>query len=136
MGVRAMLLLVTLIPCVPFCFFRPFFGVVMWTIISFASPQWYAWGAATYFPSAELIAIPTILGFVVFSNGWKRLFSRESFLIAVLWAWFTITSIVSASQPLFAPNAEIMWMRYEFVSKILLMTFVAMGVIDTFARLR
>jgi probable O-glycosylation ligase (exosortase A-associated) len=108
----------------------------MWTIISFASPQWYAWGAATYFPSAELIAIPTILGFCVFSNGWKRLFSRESFLICVLWAWFTITSIVSTSQPLFAPNADLMWQRYQFVSKILLMTFVTMGIIDSFARLR
>jgi probable O-glycosylation ligase (exosortase A-associated) len=136
-SVRAILLLVALLPCVPVCFFRPFFGVIMWTIISFASPQWYAWGSAYYFPSAELIAIPTLLGFAIFTRGWAaRIVSRESFLIGLLWIWFLITSIVSASTPLFEPHALQTWSRLEFVSKVLLMTLVTMGIVDSFARLR
>src|SRR5689334_24432782 len=118
MSIRAVLLLAALLPCVPICFFRPFFGVIMWTIISFASPQWYAWGAASYFPAAELIAIPTILGFAFFSNGWKRLVSRESFLIVILWLWFTFTSIISSSDPLFETHSEQTWARLLFVSKV------------------
>jgi probable O-glycosylation ligase (exosortase A-associated) len=135
-SVRAILLLLLLIPNVPFCFFRPFHGVILWTIISFASPQWYAWGAAAYFPSAELVAIPTLLGFAIFSRGWSRMVSRESFLMIILWLWFTLTSIISTHTPLFAPHAEQTWYRWEFVTKVLLMTLVTMGIVNTFARLR
>jgi probable O-glycosylation ligase (exosortase A-associated) len=135
-SLRAILLLVALIPCVPICFFRPFFGVLAWTVISFANPQRYAWGSAYYFPSAELIAIPTILGFVFFSNGWTRIISRESLLIVLLWAWFTITSIVASSTPLLDAHSTDTWFRYQFVSKILLMVFLTMGIVDSFARLR
>jgi putative inorganic carbon (hco3(-)) transporter len=137
MGIRAILLLAVLVPCVPVCFFRPFVGVVLWTIISFASPQQSAWGAAYFFPAAEMIAIPTLVGFVVFSRGWMgRMASRESFLILVLWMWFTITSIVSSGTPLFAPHAPETWYRWQFVTKVLLMTLVTMGIVDTFNRLR
>ena len=136
MSIRAVLLLVLLLPNVPFCFFRPFHGVILWTIISFASPQWYAWGAAYYFPSAELVAIPTILGFMVFSRGWIRMISRESFLILLLWLWFTLTTIVSTNTPLFVEHADQTWQRWQFVTKVLMMTFVTMGIVDTFARLR
>jgi probable O-glycosylation ligase (exosortase A-associated) len=137
MSIRAVLLLAALLPCVPICFFRPFFGVIMWTIISFASPQWYAWGAAEYFPSAELIAIPTLLGFAIFnSRGWARMVTRESILLLLLWLWFTFTSIISSTTPLFADHADVTWSRWQFVTKVLLMTVITMGIVDSFARLR
>jgi probable O-glycosylation ligase (exosortase A-associated) len=135
-SLRAILLLAVLVPCVPLSFFRPFFGVLAWTVISFASPQWYAWGAAYYFPSAQLIAIPTILGFIFFSNGWTRLISREAFLILLLWAWFTVTSIVASNTPLLETYAVHTWYRYQFISKILVMVLLTMGIVDSFARLR
>jgi len=135
-SVRALLLLAVLAPNLPFCFFRPFYGVVLWTIISFASPQRYAWGAAEFFPAAELVAIPTLLGFAVFSRGWGRLISRESILMFILWVWFTLTSIISTSTPLFQPHADQTWYRWEFVTKIMLMTVITMAIVDSFARLR
>jgi probable O-glycosylation ligase (exosortase A-associated) len=133
---RALLLVSVLGSCVPFCFVRPFFGVLVWTILSFACPQAYCWGARYYFPSAELVAVPTILGFIVFNHDWKRLWSRESLFIVLLWAWFTVTSIVAAGTPLFANHIDDMWDRYAFVSKVLLMTFLTMGAVNSFARLR
>jgi putative inorganic carbon (HCO3(-)) transporter len=136
MSIRAVLLLAGLLPCVPICFFRPFFGVIMWTIVSFASPQWYAWGASMYFPTAELIAIPTILGFVVYGRGWQRLLSRECILIVLLWGWFTFTSLIAANVPLFEMHIDAMWARWEFVTKVLLMTLVTTAIVDSFARLR
>jgi putative inorganic carbon (hco3(-)) transporter len=136
-GIRAILLLVVLLPSVPMCFFRPFYGVLLWTVFSFASLQWYAWGVGYLLPTAEMVAIPTILGFLVFSRGgWNRLVSRETFLMLALWVWFLITSINSANTPLFTPHITETWSRLEFVSKILLMTLVTMGIVDSFARLR
>jgi probable O-glycosylation ligase (exosortase A-associated) len=134
---RAIILLIAIVPCMPVCFFRPFFGIIMWTIVSFASPQWYAWGSAYYFPCAEMIAIPTLLGFVVFTRGWwSRMVSRESILLVIFWAWCTLTTIISTSTPLFEPHADATWYRWQFVSKVLLMTFITMGVVDSFERLR
>lgn len=136
MGLRAALLFSVLLPCVPVCFFRPFVGVILWTIISFASPQRYAWGAAETLPSAELIAVPTILGFLVFSGGWKRLISRESVLIMIFWAWTIVTSINASLNPIFALHADLTWIRFQVVSKILLMTMVTIGIVDSFGRLK
>ncbi|MEO8367693.1 MAG: putative O-glycosylation ligase, exosortase A system-associated [Candidatus Solibacter sp.] len=136
MGLRAALLLAVLLPCVPLSFFRPFIGVICWTIISFAGPQWYAWGAAYYFPCAEMIAIPTMLGFVVYSRGWLRMVSRETILMGILWTWFTITTLVSVNTPLFAAHSDMTMYRWQFISKVLLMTVITMGIVDTFARLR
>lgn len=137
MSIRAALLLAVLIPSIPVCFVRPFYGVILWTIVAFASPQWYAWGAAFMFPTAELIAIPTILGFIIFSRGgWSRLVSRESVLLLLLIVWFTITCISAASTPLFEDHVDDMWLRYQFVFKIILMTFVTIGIVDSMARLR
>src|SRR5690348_6502447 len=127
MGLRAILLLALFLPCVPISFFRPFFGVIVWTIISFAGPQWYAWGAAYMLPMAELIAIPTMVGFAAFQRSWTRMVSRESILMLILWLWFTLTSIVSANTPLFMPHADGTWYRWQFVTKVLLFTFVTMA---------
>jgi probable O-glycosylation ligase (exosortase A-associated) len=136
-GIRAIILFAFLLPCVPVCIFRPFFGVILWTIISCASPQWYAWGAAYTLPTAELVAIPTLLGFAIFSRGsWGRIISRESLLIGVFWIWAVVTSINVSGSPLLAAHEPETWHRLQEISKILLMTMVTMAIVDTFARLR
>ena len=84
MSLRAILLYAVLFPSIPVCFFRPFFGIAMWTIFAFASPQWYAWGAGYDLPTAEMVAIPTILGFFIFNRKVNRLISREMALLFVL----------------------------------------------------
>ena len=136
MGIRALILFGILLPCVPFCFFSPNLGVLIWSIIAFASPQWYAWGAAFTLPVAELVAIPTLLGFVVFSRGWGRLLCREAILLMIFWIWTVITSINAANTPLFQSHADMTWFRLQGVSKIFLMTLVTIGIVDSFARLR
>jgi putative inorganic carbon (hco3(-)) transporter len=136
-GLRAILLLALLVPSMPVCFFRPFYGVLLWTVFSFASLQWYAWGVGYMLPTSEMIAIPTIAGFFIFTRGGLgRIVSRETFIICALWLWFLVTSISAADTPLLAPHAPQTWYRLEFVSKILLMTLLSMGIVDSFARLR
>jgi probable O-glycosylation ligase (exosortase A-associated) len=134
--VRDILVLGFFLPSLPICLFRPYYGVLLWTIVAFVNPQHLAYGYASTFPLAEAVAIPTLAGFLIFSRSWRRLASREFALIALLWVWFTITSYVSANTPLFAPHASDTWYRWGFVSKILLMTAMAICLIDSVKKLR
>ena len=120
----------------PFCFFRPFYGILLWTIVAFVNPQHLAYGYASTFPLAEAVAIPTLAGFLVFNRGWQRLASREFLLVVTLWIWFTVTTLVSVHASMFEHHAADTWYRWEFVSKILLMTMVSICLIDSFKRLR
>lgn len=137
MPLRAFILLSFFVVSLPVCFVRPFYGILLWTIVAFANPQSYIWSGALSFPWALAVAIPTLCGFLLFSRGWVlRLTSREVGLIVILWIWFTITSVVSTNTPAFVHHTEDTWFRWAFVSKILLMTLVTIGIVDSFARLR
>ena len=135
MPIRAILLLAFFVLSVPVCFVQPFYGILLWTVVAFLNPQSYVW-ASEIFPWALAVAIPTLIGFPIFSRGWKNLFSGKVLMIVVLWMWFTITSAISAGTPLFAHHAADTWFRWQFVSKVLLMTIVAIGIVDSFNRLR
>src|SRR5690242_18227204 len=87
-------------------------------------------------PVAELVAVPTLLGFAVFSRGWGRLVSREAILLVIFWIWTLFTSVNAVNTPLFESHADMTWFRLQGVSKIFLMTLVTMGIVDSFARLR
>ena len=137
MPVRAIVLLTGLLISLPICLVRPFYGTILWTIFAFLNPQAYVWSSVFAFPWAMAVAIPTLVGLVFFSPGWlNRIWSVEFCLLACLWIWFTITSITSAHTALFMHHSEDTWLRWTFVSKVLLMTVVTMGVVDSFERLR
>ena len=136
MSLRAIFLLLWLVPSIPVCFFRPFYGIVLWTIVAFTSPQWYTWGAATLIPWALVIAIPTIAGFLLKSGNLNRFTSSESILILLLWAWFSVTTFVSVNTPLFMHHSAQTLDRFLLVCKIFVMVFITIGIVDTFARLR
>lgn len=57
-------------------------------------------------------------------------------MIMALWIWFTLTTVVTTHMALFEHHAQETWFRWEFVSKILLMTVVTIVVVDTWSRLR
>ena len=120
----------------PFCFFRPFFGVLMWYIVSFLNPHRFTWGIAYDFPVAMYVGIPTLAGVLLFHRNWKNLFTREVFLILVLWSWFTFTTVNNTSNPVFMHFASDTWFRWQFVTKILAMALVTVAVVNTWARLR
>lgn len=136
MPVRAIILLAFFVASLPVCLVRPFYGILLWTIVAFLNPQAFIWGP-TAFPWALAVAIPTLAGCLCFASGWsRRLVSREVFLILALWLWFTITSEVSTNTALFIHHAPETWARWLFVSKVLLMTVVTIGIVDSFAKLR
>jgi probable O-glycosylation ligase (exosortase A-associated) len=136
--VRDIILMAYFVISVPVCFVRPFYGIALWTIVAFLNPHAFTWQRYTFrFPWAESVAIPTLLGFLFFSRGgWRRLMNAECVLMSLLWMWFTITSFISTSTPIFMHHADLTWFRWQFVSKILAMTLVTVAIVDSFDRLR
>jgi probable O-glycosylation ligase (exosortase A-associated) len=134
---RGLLLTALLAPSLPLCFFRPFYGILLWTAMGILNPQDFAWGYGASFPWSAGIAIATVGGLLVFSRGWNgRLLSRECLLLILLWGWFTVTSLISTQTPMFLHHADETWTRWIFVSKILLMTVAAIAVVESFQQLR
>src|SRR5262245_52235154 len=136
MPLRGLALIVFVVCSIPICFFRPFYGIVLWTVFAFLNPQSFTWTAIDQFPWAESIAIPTLAGMILFERRFDRLFTREVGLLLILWVWFTITTFVSMDSIVFAHHAADTWLRYSFVSKILLMTFCLVPLVNSFDRLR
>jgi putative inorganic carbon (hco3(-)) transporter len=122
-------------PSLPFCFLRPFYGIVLWTIIAFTSIQWYTFSAFTV-PWALVVAVPTIMGAFLFGKGWKSAFSFQGLMLLVVWMWFTLTAIVASETPFFHEHVTWMWYRWTFVTKVVGMTFVAVVALDSFERIR
>jgi probable O-glycosylation ligase (exosortase A-associated) len=139
MPVRGVLLLVYFVASLPVCFFRPFYGILLWMVVSFLNPQTALsyWPVALNFPWALAVAIPTMLGCLIFCPVWfTRLATREALWLVLFWFWTTVTSILSTQSPMFAHHAADTWVRWELVSKIVLMTIFTMGIVNTFSRLR
>ena len=136
MPLRGLFLLTFFVVSIPVCFLRPFYGILLWTVVAFLNPQSYIWVAAATFPWALAVAVPTLIGFPLFCNGWKNLNSGKVFLIVTLWIWFTITTVLSVTNPVFQHHSTDTWYRWQFVSKVLLMTLVTVAIVDSLPRLR
>lgn len=136
MPIRDIIVLAFFAISLPVCFLRPFYGLLLWTVVAFLNPQSLTWGPAQSIPLAMAVAVPTLIGFFFFCRNWRGVVSREFLLIVLLWVWFTITSFVSTNTPMFMHHAQDTWFRWEFVSKILVMTAFTMAIVDRFSRLR
>lgn len=120
---RSTLVIAFILLSLPFCFRRPYIGVFMWCVVSYVNPHRFAWGAAFHFPAAQLVAIATLLGWLVSSNKGRLPQQREVYIMLLLWLNFALTTIT-------AIYPEQALHRLEFVSKILLMTVMALFIID------
>jgi probable O-glycosylation ligase (exosortase A-associated) len=137
MPLRGILLLLFFIPSLPICFFRPFYGIILWIIVAFLNPQSYTWQAFDVFPWAAAVAVATILGMVMSSETkWNRLVSSQAGALAALWAWFAITTLISINSSAFEHHSLDTLVKLKFVSKVLLMTFCMLPIVTTFERLR
>jgi probable O-glycosylation ligase (exosortase A-associated) len=136
MGIRDVIVLGFFLASAPACFFRPFYGVLLWVVVAFLNPHRFAWYASQNFPIALLIAVPTVLGMLLFTRDWKSLKSREVLLIIALQVWFTITSFAAAGNSVFVHHIGETWEKWGFVSKVLIMTGVTVIMLNSFSRLR
>ncbi len=130
---RDLLVLSIVFGSIPFCLARPHIGIFLWVWISYMNPHRLTWGIAYNFPVAQLIALVVLVGFIFdFFKGKVSLYvfkERETILLLFLWVMFTFTTF-------FAFNQQLAWIKWISVSKVLLMTFFTIILIDDRNKLR
>jgi probable O-glycosylation ligase (exosortase A-associated) len=126
---RDILLVLILIPLVPACLFRPWIGILGWLWVAYFSPHGMTWGFGQSIPIAMLIGGATLIG-LLFAGDRKPLPRAWAvFFLFAFAAHFTFTTI-------FSLNPDLSWGKWEWVTKGLLMTFVAMTLFQDRVRLR
>lgn len=118
----AVLMAITLI-CSLVALRRPFVGLVAFISYGLLAPQALTWSFALAFPHSAVIALCTIIGFVVTSERKKVPASREVVLLLALWGLFGVSTI-------FAIEPDSAAVKLVWVSKILLMVFLSMALIN------
>lgn len=120
---RDLLLFLIIVISIPISFFRPYFGILIWTWITFFNPHRYTWGFMYDFPIAAVIAVPTLVGCLFTSSINRKFLKWETLLLVCLWIWFCITFLHAMQVPLFAGHLDDAKREMIRVSKVLLITF-------------
>ena len=133
---RDLILFIIIAIAIPISFFRPYFGILMWTWITFFNPHRYTWGFMYNSPIAAVIAVPTLLGCLFTRQINRRILMRELLLLGILYAWFTFTYIHAMQVPLFQGHISDTNMEWLRVSKVLLITFAMILLVTSHDRLK
>jgi len=112
----------------PAVLFQPWVGVMLWSWIGYMNPHRLAYGFATDFPFAMLIALFTMVGLLFSKEDKKIPWTREIVILAVFVFWMFVTSI-------FAIHESLAWVQFEKVIKIQVMTFIALMIMGSQKRL-
>jgi len=123
---RDIFLTVVIIGALPFCFGRPWIGVLVWSWLAYMNPHRLTWGFAWDQPWAQMVAVATILGIFI-SKEWRPLpKTRELYLLFGFWIMMIVSTIFSE----YPEGYNGAWSKLEQVSKILLFTVITMGVMQ------
>jgi len=114
----------------PLCFVHPWMGILVWSWLGYLNPHQHCHSLAKwYIPWAQMVALATLAGLMFTRDRKPFIWCRESFLMILLWIWFTVTT-------LFAWYPEDAWWQWERVSKVLLMNFLTIPLIRDRNRMR
>jgi probable O-glycosylation ligase (exosortase A-associated) len=128
-GLRDYILLLVLGGLVPISFLRPWIGILGWFWIAYMVPHSLMWGFGRSIPLAALVGGATLLGFI-FTKDRKPLPRSWTVLFVLLFiVHMTISTVLS-----FSP--ELAWHKWNWVSKIFLMTLVTLCLFQDRERLR
>src|SRR5688572_9908526 len=117
MPIRDILVTAIIFGSLPFCFLRPWIGVLVWSWIGYMNPHRLTWGFAHDMPFALMVAIATVGGLIATKEKYPLPGVREVYLLVLL-------SLVMFLSTLFAFYPEAAWEQFDKVWKIILMTFV------------
>jgi probable O-glycosylation ligase (exosortase A-associated) len=133
---RDLILFVVIAVSVPISFFNPYYGILMWTWITFFNPHRYTWGFMYNAPVAAVIAVPTLIGCLFTRDINRNILKRETLLLGVLWMWFSVTFIYALQVPLFQGHVADAQLELVRVSKVLLITFTMILLVTTHQRFK
>jgi probable O-glycosylation ligase (exosortase A-associated) len=133
---RDYLILAIIVGAAPVCLANPYFGVLMWSWISYFNPHRLAWGIARTFPVALVIAVPTLLGSVFTRRVNRNFFTREVALLLIFWVWIVFTLFHSTQVLVLDDHFAEGKARLIEISKILLMTCLTFLLVDSKKKLK
>jgi probable O-glycosylation ligase (exosortase A-associated) len=133
---RDIIVLAIILGSMPMCFTNPYFGILMWTWVAYFNPHRFTWGIAYNFPVAWAIALPTLAGILFTPQKNRQMLTRETVLLFSLWIWFGITTLYASGEPIFAATSLDARTQLIEISKVLLMTFVTILLVNSRERLR
>jgi len=128
-GLRDYILLVVVGGLVPVSLMRPWIGVLGWFWIAYMVPHALTWGFGRTLPLAALVGGATLAGFLFTKDRRPLPRSLAVALVILFFAHITLSSSL-------AFNQELAWAKWNWVSKILLMTLVTMCLFQDRTRLR
>ncbi len=113
----------------PFAFFRPVIGVLLWFWLSHMNPHAYTYGFAHNFGFLDYVALVTIAGMVM--DGTKKNLPSHPIvtILLIYFFWIVVTTIAA-----FDPGNSMD--KFIHLFKVLLFTFVAMMTMQTPNRLK
>lgn len=115
---RDYLFLAILFSSLPFCFARPYFGILMWSWVSFMSPQRFAWTLSVrFFSVGQYIGAATLAGFLLTRDRERLPVVWETVMLLIVWAFYTLTS--------FTALTDFAWDKWSQTTKILLFIFLS-----------
>lgn len=126
---RDLILFAVIFGLLPFCFLRPWVGILVFSWVSYMSPHRFTWGMAYDFPFAQIVALTTLAGFLFTKDKDRFHMERETVIVILMWIIFSLTTL-SAFHP---DTALSMW---EKTSKILLMALVTIPLFIDKAKLK
>lgn len=124
---RDIIITVMVFATLPFILRHAFFGVLVWSWLSYMNPHRLAWGFAYDFPFAQLVAITLLLSLLV--NSEKKVLPSNA--LVVLWAsflvWLTFCTVM-------AVYPELAFEQLDKILKIQLITLVTMLLMNSMER--
>jgi probable O-glycosylation ligase (exosortase A-associated) len=109
---------------VPFILKDPYIGVLAWNLFAFLNPHQYTWAFARDFRFSLVIAITTLVSFLLYKGPKRIPWSGPIVLMVLLSCWMSITTLLALNPT----GAFQEWQRF---SKIILLILVALALIDS-----
>lgn len=113
----------------PFILRWPYVGVLMWTWLALMNPHRLTWSFAYNMQFALMVALATLIGMLFSSEQRKMQWTPLTVLLALFMGWMTLTTL-NATYPMLA------WPQLEKVSKIMLMVFVTIMLMQSKERIQ
>ena len=124
MPIRDMLIFGAFAAIVPMVLFHPYIGALLWVLFGLLNPHRLAYGSAYEFPFALVIGIVTLIGIALTRDHRQLKGGAAGVVLVVLMLWMTVTTI-------FALTPDAAWEMWWRVTKVLVMTFVLMFLLNT-----
>lgn len=111
----------------PFILRNAYFGVLVWSWLSYMNPHRLAWGFAYSMPFAQIVAIVLLFSMLISSD--KKIFPTNKLVViwAFLWIWLSFASFM-------AVYPDLAYEQLDKVLKIQLITLATMLLMNSMER--